>query len=132
MPADKSRSDGKGERVYSKFRVPDLADISNMRPGVSRDRILEAWLVTRLSIDQAVYREGKNQLYFCDTARGETGDVIARSLKSMGVTRSPQRVQVDSLGAIYVGMKVVLHSEELPTVMVALKLEGIRVERVDL
>ena len=26
-------------RVYSKFRSPDLADIANMRPGVSKDPV---------------------------------------------------------------------------------------------
>ena len=121
-----------GDRVYSKFRGPELVDIANMRPGVSRDRILEAWLVNRLSIHEAVYRSSKNQLYFCDTVKGETGAVLNRALESLGAKRPSKRVQVDSLGAIYVGVKVEVFPEELPVVAAALKLSGLKIATIDL
>ncbi len=121
-----------GDRVYSKFRGPELVDIANMRPGVSRDRILEAWLVNRLSIHEAVYRPSTSQLYFCDTVNGDTGRVLARTFESLKVKRSAQRVQVDSLGAIYVGSKVDLFPDELPAVAAALKLTGLKIAKIDL
>ena len=98
----------------------------------ARDRILEAWLVNRLSIHEAVYRPSKNQLYFCDTVKGETGAVLNRALASLGAKRPSQRVQVDSLGAIYVGAKVELFPEELPVVAAALKLSGLKIATIDL
>lgn len=121
-----------GDRVYSKFRGPELVDIANMRPGVSRDRILEAWLVNRLSIHEAVYRPSTGQLYFCDTVNGDTGRVLSRTFESLKVKRSAQRVQVDSLGAIYVGSKVDLFPDELPVVAAALKLTGLKIAKIDL
>ena len=67
-------------RVYSKFRSPDLADIANMRPGVSKDCIIEAWVATRLSIHQASFRPSNQLLYFCATAEGGTSDIEAKTL----------------------------------------------------
>ena len=119
-------------RVYSKFRRPDLIDIGNMRPGVSRDRILEAWLVTRLSGDQAVYRTSNSQLYFCDPASGETSAVLRQVFLALKVSRRIERVGIDALGAIFVGMKVDIEPVELPVISAALRLSGIAVESLEL
>ena len=118
-------------RVYNKFRPPDLTDIANMRPGVSRDRIIEAWLVTRLSIGQAFYRPGNNLLYFCDAANGETSDIVANTLSSLQSPRLLKPVRIDALGALFVGIKVIVKPGEFPVVNAALRLSDINVDSLE-
>ena len=118
-------------RVYSKFRPPDLTDIANMRPGVSQDRIIEAWVATRLSIHQAFYRPGNHLLYFCDAAHGETSDIVANTLSSLQSPRVLKPVRIDALGALFVGIKVIVKQEEFPVINVALRLSGINVDSLE-
>ncbi len=119
-------------QVYSKFRAPELADIANMRPGVSRDRIIESWLVNRLSVTQSVYRKSTHQLYFCDTTGRATSEAVLKSLSALKTHRVVEKVQVDSLGTIYIGSKVRIGTNELPVVAAALRLMGLEVIYVDL
>ena len=118
-------------RVYSKFRSPDLADIANMRPGVSKDRIIEAWVATRLSIHQAFFRPSNQLLYFCDTAEGGTSDIVAKTLLSLKSRRRLEPVRIDALGALFVGIKVRVEPDEFPVVNAALRLSGISVDRLE-
>ncbi|MDP6551646.1 MAG: hypothetical protein QGH58_01845 [Arenicellales bacterium] len=132
MSAEDTRfSMSQEHRVYSKFRPPDLADIANMRPGVSRDRILEAWMVTRLSSRQALYRPDNSRLYFCDSASGETSDIVAKTLSSLKSPRPLEPVRIDALGALFVGTKVLVKREEFSVVSTALRLSGITVDSLD-
>ena len=119
-------------QVYSKFRAPESADIANMRPGVSRDRIIESWLVNRLSVTQSVYRKSTRQLYFCDTTGRATSEAVLKSLSALEIQRVVEKVQVDSLGTIYIGSKVRIGTNELPVVAAALRLMGLEVIYVDL
>ena len=119
-------------QVYSKFRAPESADIANMRPGVSRDRIIESWLVNRLSVTQSVYRKSTHQLYFCDTTGRATSEAVLKSLSALKIQRVVEKVQVDSLGTIYIGSKVRIGTNELPVVAAALRLMGLEVIYVDL
>ena len=118
-------------RVYNKFRPPDLTDIANMRPGVSQDRIIEAWVATRLSIYQAFYRAGNHLLYFCDAANGETSDIVATILSSLQSPRLLKPVRIDALGALFVGIKVIVKPGEFPVVNSALRLSGINVDSLE-
>ncbi|MBL6917934.1 hypothetical protein OAI74_01130 [Gammaproteobacteria bacterium] len=118
-------------QVYSKFRAPEFADIANMRPGVSHDRIIEAWLVNRLSVTQSIYRKSTHQLYFCDTTGGATSEAVLKSLLALKIQRGVEKVRVDSLGAIYVGSKIRIGTNELPVVTAALRLMGLEVIYVD-
>ena len=118
-------------RVYSKFRSPDLIDIANMRPGVSRDRIIEAWVATRLSIHQAFYRPSNQLLYFCDTAEGDTSDIVGQTLLSLKSPRPLEPVRIDALGALFVGIKVRVEPAEFAVVNTALRLSGISVDRLE-
>ena len=118
-------------RVYSKFRSPDLIDIANMRPGVSRDRIIEAWVATRLSIHQAFYRPSNQLLYFCDTAEGDTSDIVGKTLLSLKSPRPLEPVRIDALGALFVGIKVRVEPDEFAVVNTALRLSGISVDRLE-
>lgn len=118
-------------RVYSKFRSPDLIDIANMRPGVSRDRIIEAWVATRLSIHQAFYRPSNQLLYFCDTAKGDTSDIVGKTLLSLESPRPLEPVRIDALGALFVGIKVRVEPDEFVVVNTALRLSGISVDRLE-
>ena len=118
-------------RVYNKFRPPDLTDIANMRPGVSQDRIIEAWVATRLSIYQAFYRAGNHLLYFCDAANGETSDNVANTLSSLQSPRVLKQVRIDALGALFVGIKVIVKPGEFPVVNSALRLSGINVDSLE-
>ena len=118
-------------RVYSKFRSPDLIDIANMRPGVSRDRIIEAWVATRLSIHQAFYRPSNQLLYFCDTAEGDTSYIVGQTLLSLKSPRPLEPVRIDELGALFVGIKVRVEPDEFAVVNTALRLSGISVDRLE-
>jgi hypothetical protein len=118
-------------RVYSKFRSPDLIDIANMRPGVSRDRIIEAWVATRLSIHQAFYRPSNQLLYFCDTGEGDTSDIVGQTLLSLKSPRPLEPVRIDALGALFVGIKVRVEPDEFAVVNTALRLSGISVDRLE-
>ena len=103
-----------------------------MRPGVSRDRIIESWLVNRLSVTQSVYRKSTHQLYFCDTTGRATSVAVLKSLSALKIQRVVEKVQVDSLGTIYIGSKVRIGTNELPVVAAALRLMGLEVIYVDL
>ena len=118
-------------RVYSKFLSPVLADIANMRLGVSKDCIIEAWVATRLSIHQAFFRPSNQLLYFCATAEGGTSDIEAKTLVSPKLPRRLEPVRIDARGALFVGIKVQVEPDEFTVVHAALRLSGISVDRLE-
>ena len=119
-------------QVYRKFRHPAATDIGNLKPGVSRDRIFESWLVTRLAGDQAIYRTRIQSLYFCDPASGQTSHLLEQVFRGMDAARVFERVRIDDLGYFLVGLKVSVTPDEIPVVVAALRLGGVEVESLDL
>ena len=68
--------------LYRKFAAEDQSAVRNLQPEVNRDRIFEAWLVTRLDNQRAIYCTRLKRLYFVDTVGGEIGSLIRKVLSS--------------------------------------------------
>lgn len=117
--------------LYRKFAAKDQSAVRNLQPEVNRDRIFEAWLVTRLDNHRAVYCTRLKRLYFVDTVAGEIGSLIRKALNSMQRQREIHSVRIDGKGYFAVGQKVTLRDDEYAVVGCALRIANVRVEKID-
>ena len=77
-----------------------------------------------LSGGHLIYREQDAGLYFCGPESVQICSLLQQVFKSLKVSRRFEYARFDDFGAVFVGIKVEVHSDAFPVVASALRLSG--------
>ena len=66
-------------------------------------------------------------LYFCGPESVQICSLLQQVFKSLKVSRRFEYARFDDFGAVFVGIKVEVHSDEFPVVASALRLSGMEI-----
>lgn len=88
----------------------------------------------REAIDQSgghlIYREEDLGLYFCGPESVRICSLLKNVFKSLKVDRRFEYARFDDFGAVFVGIKVEVHTDEYPVVASALRLSGMEITQM--
>ena len=86
----------------------------------------------RQAIDQSgghlIYREEDAGLYFCGPKSVQICALLQKVFQSLQISRRFEYARFDEFGAVFVGIKVEVRSDEYPVVASALRLGGMEVD----
>ena len=85
----------------------------------------------RQALDQSgghlIYREEDCGLYFCGPVSVDICALLRKVFASLDISRRFEYARFDDFGAVFVGIKVEVRSEEYPVVAAALRLSGMEI-----
>ena len=80
-----------------------------------------------LSMDRVHYVPDRDALYFVDSRHSGVQNILDAELRSMGVTAQITQLHIDNLGIFNGGKRIILPPDQARSVLVALRLQGIRI-----
>ena len=85
----------------------------------------------RQAIDRSgghlIYRQQDSGLYFCGPESVQICSLLRQVFKSLEVSRRFEYARFDDFGAVFVGIKVEVRSDEYPVIASALRLSGMEI-----
>ena len=77
-----------------------------------------------------IYRKADEGLYFCGPSSVEICSLLQKVFLSMKISRPFEYARFDDYGAVFVGIKVEVRSDEYPAIASALRLSGLEIDSI--